>query len=171
MPRVRSLNNKTKNTPTLTICLWLLPPPSINQSPSYYHYRRALVEEHLFLLVFPQKLPIIAENCPACFEAPKERQRIKQLLAQQELLFPRWSGSLCLQKTWLYTHENKHKKIYIWKYFEHLICRLYWNLKTALYPVLRVNKTGMETAIFGKQSAAILENKQDDAACTDEEDI
>jgi len=84
-----------------------------------------------------QKLPIIAENCPACFEAPKERQRIKQLLAQQELLFP----------------------------------RLYWNLKTALYPVLRVNKTGMETAIFGKQSAAILENKQDDAACTDEEDI
>ena len=35
------------------------------------------------------KLPIIAENCPACFEAPKERQRIKQLLAQQELLFPR----------------------------------------------------------------------------------
>ena len=36
-----------------------------------------------------EKLPIIAENCPACFEAPKERQRIKQLLAQQELLFPR----------------------------------------------------------------------------------
>lgn len=38
-------------------------------------------------------LPIIAENCPACFEAPKERHRTKQLLAQQEILFPRifWS--------------------------------------------------------------------------------
>ena len=33
--------------------------------------------------------PCLPENCPACFEAPKERQRMKQLLAQQELLFPR----------------------------------------------------------------------------------
>lgn len=39
-------------------------------------------------------LPIIAENCPACFEAPKERQRVKQLLAQQELNFPNLFGSL-----------------------------------------------------------------------------
>ena len=62
------------------------------------------------------KLPIIAENCPACFEAPKERARIKQLLAQQELLFP----------------------------------RLYWNLKTALYPVIRIDKTGLESVVFGK---------------------
>ena len=36
-----------------------------------------------------KKLPVIAENCPACFENPKERHRVKQLLAQQELLFPR----------------------------------------------------------------------------------
>ena len=57
-----------------------------------------------------------SENCPACFEAPKERQRIKQLLAQQELLFP----------------------------------RLYWNLKTALYPVIRIDKTGVESVVFGK---------------------
>ena len=62
------------------------------------------------------KLPIIAENCPACFEAPKERARIKQLLAQQELLYP----------------------------------RLYWNLKTALYPVIRIDKTGLESVVFGK---------------------
>ncbi|XP_070553700.1 LOW QUALITY PROTEIN: uncharacterized protein [Ptychodera flava] len=34
------------------------------------------------------RLPVIAENCPACFEAPKERHRTKQLLAAQELLFP-----------------------------------------------------------------------------------
>ena len=33
-------------------------------------------------------LPVVPENCPACFEAPKERHRIKQLLAQQELLYP-----------------------------------------------------------------------------------
>jgi len=63
------------------------------------------------------KLPIIAENCPACFEAPKERQRIKELLAQQELLFP----------------------------------RLYWNLKTALYPVMRIDKTGVESVVFGRK--------------------
>lgn len=37
-------------------------------------------------------LPVIADNCPACFRMPSQRQRIKQLLAQQEeghsLLFP-----------------------------------------------------------------------------------
>ena len=39
-------------------------------------------------------MPIIAENCPACFEAPKERHRMKQLLAQQEVQFPRLFNSL-----------------------------------------------------------------------------
>ncbi|XP_033632009.1 uncharacterized protein LOC117293705 [Asterias rubens] len=39
-------------------------------------------------------LPVIPENCPACFEAPKERHRTKQLLASQELLFPRLYNSL-----------------------------------------------------------------------------
>jgi len=33
-------------------------------------------------------LPIVADNCPACFSAPKERHRIKLMLAQQEHLFP-----------------------------------------------------------------------------------
>ncbi|VDM27914.1 unnamed protein product [Toxocara canis] len=40
------------------------------------------------------KLPIIAENCPACFEQPKERYRMKQLLASHELIFPRLFSSL-----------------------------------------------------------------------------
>ncbi|CAF0976101.1 unnamed protein product [Brachionus calyciflorus] len=40
------------------------------------------------------KLPVITENCPACFEAPKERQRMKQLLAQQELISPSLFSSL-----------------------------------------------------------------------------
>ena len=39
-------------------------------------------------------LPIVAENCPACFEAPKERYRIKCLLATQEALFPQMFQSL-----------------------------------------------------------------------------
>jgi tRNA(Ile)-lysidine synthase TilS/MesJ len=34
------------------------------------------------------KLPIINENCPACFEQPKERDRIKKLLAQEEAMVP-----------------------------------------------------------------------------------
>lgn len=33
-------------------------------------------------------LPVINENCPACFEAPKERQRVKLLLASQENVHP-----------------------------------------------------------------------------------
>eukprot|EP00730_Choanoeca_flexa_P019292 TRINITY_DN9419_c0_g1_i1.p1 TRINITY_DN9419_c0_g1~~TRINITY_DN9419_c0_g1_i1.p1 ORF type:complete len:1082 (+),score=286.83 TRINITY_DN9419_c0_g1_i1:146-3391(+) len=34
------------------------------------------------------KLPVIQDNCPACFEEPKERYRMKTLLAQQEHLYP-----------------------------------------------------------------------------------
>ena len=40
------------------------------------------------------ELPVIAENCPGCFEAPKERHRTKQLLASQEILFPQLFNSL-----------------------------------------------------------------------------
>merc|ERR1712096_27164 len=32
------------------------------------------------------KLPVVNENCPACFDAPQERQRMKLLLASQEHL-------------------------------------------------------------------------------------
>lgn len=34
------------------------------------------------------KLPVISENCPACFAEPKERHRIKLLLASQEQIVP-----------------------------------------------------------------------------------
>lgn len=33
-------------------------------------------------------LPVIAENCPACFEAPKERNHVKKMLAREESMFP-----------------------------------------------------------------------------------
>ena len=33
-------------------------------------------------------LPIINENCPACFEQPKERARIKKLMSQEETMIP-----------------------------------------------------------------------------------
>ena len=34
------------------------------------------------------RLPIINENCPACFEQPKERDRVKKLLKQEEAMVP-----------------------------------------------------------------------------------
>eukprot|EP00940_MAST-03C_sp_MAST-3C-sp2_P001477 g1477.t1 len=34
------------------------------------------------------RLPVINENCPACFEAPKERHRVKKLLQQEESACP-----------------------------------------------------------------------------------
>ncbi|XP_049852081.1 uncharacterized protein LOC126329096 [Schistocerca gregaria] len=39
-------------------------------------------------------LPVITENCPACFEEPKERSRIKALLKAQERLYPGLFGNL-----------------------------------------------------------------------------
>jgi len=56
-------------------------------------------------------LPVIPENCPACFEAPTERVRVKQLLAQQELIYP----------------------------------NIYVSLRSAMQPLMAVNKTGMES--------------------------
>ncbi|CAB3401688.1 unnamed protein product [Caenorhabditis bovis] len=41
-----------------------------------------------------KKLPVVAENCPACFNQATERHRIKQMLAQQELVFPELFNSL-----------------------------------------------------------------------------
>ncbi len=34
------------------------------------------------------RLPVIPDNCPACFRMPKLRQHMKDLLAQQEQLLP-----------------------------------------------------------------------------------
>jgi tRNA(Ile)-lysidine synthase TilS/MesJ len=83
-------------------------------------------EKQLRAFAETKKLPVIAENCPACFESPKERHRVKQVLAQQELLFP----------------------------------RLYWSLKSAMHPVMNVNKTGVESELFGKMGGmdAILKS-------------
>ncbi|XRB16727.1 tRNA-cytidine(32) 2-sulfurtransferase [Pseudoscourfieldia marina] len=41
------------------------------------------------------KLPVIEDNCPACFEAPKERRAIKKMLAKQEAVFPDIFNALC----------------------------------------------------------------------------
>lgn len=61
-------------------------------------------------------LPIIPENCPACFDAPTERHRVKQLLAQQEILFP----------------------------------KLYLSLRTAMRPLMAIDRTGMESGTNGQ---------------------
>ncbi|THD27985.1 tRNA 2-thiocytidine biosynthesis protein TtcA [Fasciola hepatica] len=46
-------------------------------------------EQQCRTFVEKAKLSIIPENCPACFSAPKERLRIKRILAEQEVIFPR----------------------------------------------------------------------------------
>lgn len=39
-------------------------------------------------------LPVINENCPACFEEPKERARIKKLLSREESLYPNFYDNI-----------------------------------------------------------------------------
>lgn len=39
-------------------------------------------------------LPVINENCPACFEEPKERARVKKLLSREETLFPHFYDNI-----------------------------------------------------------------------------
>ncbi|XP_047121332.1 uncharacterized protein LOC124804985 [Schistocerca piceifrons] len=61
-----------------------------------------------------RNLPIIPENCPACFEAPKERHRSKQLLAQQEILFPKlfWSLRSALHPLISFRQTGEESKAY-----------------------------------------------------------
>ena len=40
------------------------------------------------------KLPIVNENCPACFEEPKERARVKKLLSREELNYPNFYDNI-----------------------------------------------------------------------------
>ena len=39
-------------------------------------------------------LPVINENCPACFEEPKERARIKKMLRREESLYPNFYDNI-----------------------------------------------------------------------------
>jgi hypothetical protein len=39
-------------------------------------------------------LPVINENCPACFEEPKERARMKKLLSREETLYPNMHNNI-----------------------------------------------------------------------------
>ncbi|XP_077518736.1 uncharacterized protein LOC144128846 [Amblyomma americanum] len=70
-------------------------------------------EKNLRKFAEEKKLPVIAENCPACFEAPKERHRVKQLLAAQEILFS----------------------------------KLYPSLRSAMHPLMAIDRTGIESAL------------------------
>ncbi|CAI5715820.1 unnamed protein product [Peronospora destructor] len=51
-------------------------------------------EIELKKFAYDSRLPVINENCPACFEEPKERRRIKKMLAQEESLYPDMYNSL-----------------------------------------------------------------------------
>lgn len=41
-----------------------------------------------------RNLPVINENCPACFEEPKERARVKKLLSREETLYPNFYDNI-----------------------------------------------------------------------------
>lgn len=41
-----------------------------------------------------KNLPVINENCPACFDEPKERARIKKLLGREETLYPNFYDNI-----------------------------------------------------------------------------
>jgi len=51
-------------------------------------------EKALRDFAYASGLPVINENCPACYEEPKERQSVKKLLAREEAVFPHIFNSL-----------------------------------------------------------------------------
>ncbi|XP_037087662.1 uncharacterized protein LOC119108188 [Pollicipes pollicipes] len=77
-------------------------------------------------------LPVIPENCPACFEEPKERHRVKQLPAQRER--PPRVKQLLAQQEVLFPH-------------------LFESLRAALRPLYAITRTGVESRLFGRAAA------------------
>ena len=51
-------------------------------------------EKQLAEFAEDQQLPVIPENCPACFSMPTQREHIKQLLAKEEALSSHLFGNL-----------------------------------------------------------------------------
>ncbi len=51
-------------------------------------------EQALARFAEENNLPVIVENCPACFSKPTQREHMKQLLAAQEKAIPNLFGSL-----------------------------------------------------------------------------
>ncbi len=51
-------------------------------------------ERHLAEFALRANLPVINDNCPACFREPTQREAMKMLLAQQEQQNPRLFASL-----------------------------------------------------------------------------
>lgn len=51
-------------------------------------------EKQLAEFATENSLPVISDNCPACFATPKERHRVKVLLSEQEFDYPRLFNSL-----------------------------------------------------------------------------
>lgn len=51
-------------------------------------------EASLKKFAYDARLPVINENCPACFEEPKERHRVKKMLSQEESLIAEMHNSM-----------------------------------------------------------------------------
>jgi len=58
-------------------------------------------------------LPVIAENCPACFEMPKERHRTKQvnltIVVDEKLRFSKQKYTFVFFEMQLFIYENRRK--------------------------------------------------------------
>ena len=55
------------------------------------------------------RLPVIPDNCPACFSAPKERARVKILLSSQEFLYPEiYASFLRAMRPLMERNSNHH---------------------------------------------------------------
>jgi len=70
------------------------------------YVRERLMREYATLA----RLPVIDENCPACFEAPKERARVKLMLASQEHVHPNVFACLLRSMKPLMRGELEQKK-------------------------------------------------------------
>eukprot|EP00929_Paragymnodinium_shiwhaense_P069063 TRINITY_DN34842_c0_g1_i1.p1 TRINITY_DN34842_c0_g1~~TRINITY_DN34842_c0_g1_i1.p1 ORF type:complete len:1196 (-),score=255.17 TRINITY_DN34842_c0_g1_i1:377-3964(-) len=59
------------------------------------------------------RLPIITDNCPACFAAPKERHRIKLMLSREEFDHPDlfWSLLKCMKPLISINHTTKSEDL------------------------------------------------------------
>ena len=67
-------------------------------------------ERQLAAFAKQANLPVILDNCPACFSKPTQRQAMKQLLAEQEAVHPQLFKSLAKAMTPLMARNNTNEQ-------------------------------------------------------------
>jgi hypothetical protein len=133
-------------------------------------------EKNLRQFAEGSNLPVISENCPACFEAPKVSDFL--ILFCVEHCLVRRSIKMLASVDFYYTIQKscndkyfaclkeRHRTKQLLAQQEILFPRLMLSLRSAMMPLMSVQKTGVESTLFARRRAS---SSSSDGAASDDD--